>query len=272
MKALNTTTIDNHTLIIGTGPAEDFIDPVATENKIIPILQKTDTKKQIDEKLKQISIYSGQIMQAKKARKKSTSEADIKKHDDEIKLRSEQIRDIQKDLMPLAEEIKNIRRDLIKSEAVYFSTPAGTSIISDAEAEEIENKLRQANENGKRLKADKTEIDDLRGKVFYKKTGSEWFKFAMLKIGDVPPSGAILEADLLDNQRAEITAQEEKKRIADMKSSDREAEKNIKIDSLISQAVNKRIEFEIQGDKDPAKSAKAWYDAEVQKVEGIYGA
>ena len=272
MKALNTIEIDNHTLIIGTSPAEDYIDPVATENKIIPILAKTDTKKQIDEKLKQISIYSGQIMQAKKARKKATSEADIKKHDDEIKLRSEQIKDIQKDLPALIDEIGKIRRDLIKSEAVYFNTPAGTSIIKDAEAEEIEAKLRTANDNLKRLQADKTEISDLRGKIYYKKTGSEWFKFAMLKIGDVPPSGAILDADLMENQRAEISKQQEIKRIADLKSSDRLAEKNNKIDGLMSQAVNKRIEFEIKGEKDPLKKSQGWYNAEVVKVEEVYGA
>jgi hypothetical protein len=272
MKALNTITIDGHELVIGTGPAEDFIDPVATNAKIKPMLENSPVQKQITERLTQIKLYAGQIAQAKKAMRKAASESEIRNLSDECKLRESQIKELQSELIPLHRQLSEYRRGLIKTDGVYFKTPAGTTIIDNATAEVIEQKLRDATGKGKRIKADGTEIDDLRGQIFYKKQAGEWLKIEPLKVGDVAPSGSVAFPDLSAEQMAEITAQAEAKRIQGLKSVDREAEKTAAIKSLTSQANSMRGELEITGDKDALKKAQEWLVAEKSKVESKYGA
>lgn len=268
MNAVNTTSIDGHEIIISITPGADYIDPVNTEKRITPMIAETDVFKQIQAKKQQMSVYAQQRHQAAVAGKKAATNEQSRKLADEFRLRNAQIAELEAELTPLNSELLEVRRELVKSHAVYTNPPVGTVLVKDAAA--LTEKMIAAVQKGVKLKLDGSEIVDNRGKTFHKKTSGEWFKFTPSRLGDAPPDGAILDADLTDAQRQEIATQTETNRIKALSSADKSAELASRLDGLMSQAVNKRMGLEIQGDKDALKKSQDWYNAEKTALEAVY--
>jgi len=269
MKTIITKEIDGYKIIIGIGDAGGLIDPEATRKIVNKKIQDTETWKNINQIKKQMQVYANQAMQAKKNIKSAKSEQEKRKFSDEWKFRTGQMKELENDLKPLAFELKKVFRQMTLQEAIYFET-GKDRIVEDAEADKINQLMIEATQEGALVDENKNKVVDNRGKVFWKKDGSDWYKTEINKIG-VDGNG-ILESDLSESQRTEIAEYLEKKRIEGLTAAQKTAEKESKIDSLALQADQMKGKLIIQGTKeaDALSQAKTWYDSEVAKVESLY--
>ncbi|RPI78153.1 MAG: hypothetical protein EHM45_06495 [Desulfobacteraceae bacterium] len=270
MKNIITQQIDGHQIITRIEGAGGLIDPEATRRRVAVEIEKTDVAKQINEQKSMMAVYARQAYQASKNHRTAKTEAEKRGFEDEYRLRHAQSKEIEKILAPLAVEYQKKFREMVTEYAVYFTPKEGEYIVEDAEAADAELKMIAATQAGRVLKKDLSEIVDNRGKVYYKKTSGEWFRFEMRKLGDTAPSGAVLDADLTDAQRLEIMEHDTKLRIAALKPAERLAERDVIIDGLAHRADAMRGKLDIQGDKDALAKARAWYDTEKGKVEAKY--
>ena len=268
MKTIKLTEIDGYKIITGIGDASGMIDPEATRKIVNKKISSTETWKNIDKLKKQMQVYANEAMKAKKSIKTAKTEAEKRKFSDEWKLRTGQMKELEKDLAPLGNELKNVFRQMMMQEAIYFESK--DKLVEDSEADIIESLMIEATQEGKLVDENKKKIVDNRKKVFWKKDGSDWYKNEVNKIG-VDGVG-ILESELTENHKKEIAEYLESQRISKLKMSEKTAEKEMIIDSLALQADKMKGKLVIQGTKesDALSQAVSWYDSEVAKVDGLY--
>lgn len=117
-------------------------------------------------------------------------------------------------------------------------------------------------------------IDDYRGKKYwYQDQSGVWFSTEFPYLDNRPEAGEILDADLTDEQRAEINEQQETERVAGLSAEDKAAEFTARDEGLLGQAVVMRSGLEIQGATIAAAKtqATAWYDSAVAELKIKYG-
>ncbi len=271
MKTMTTQTIDGFDIIKRIGNVDGLIDPEATKKVVAKKIIDTEIHKQIHVIKKQMQTYAIQALQARKNCKNAKTKDEKKKFLDEYKGREFQINELQKELKPLAVELEKKHKEMIIEHAIYFIPTPGEEIIKDSKAENITKKMIDALQSGKLLDKNLDQIDDYRGKIFWKKVNSKWEKSDINKLGEVPVIGAIEDKNLTDAQRIEISAQMEIDRIAAMKPAEREAEKLAVITGLKSRAAMMKVELDIDGDLKALKKSQDWLKIEIAKVEKKYG-
>lgn len=117
---------------------------------------------------------------------------------------------------------------------------------------------------------DGTYIDDYRGLTEWVKTESDgWIGYVLKELGEEKNPNAILDADLTDEQRAEIDSEIEVSRLAGLSDDDRAAEFNASKTGLAGQA--QAMENELKFDGKDLAPAQAWYDAELVGLKSKYG-
>jgi len=263
--------LDKDNLIIGVTIAA--MAGKETNKKVKVKLQITKEMGELNNHKKQMEIYANSSKQERKSAqinlmRKRTAEAE-KNHKNFLEYENK-IQETMALMMPLLLKIEKMRKDLTFSEAVYFEQKEGEKLISPEEATEIRGLLADLGEN-KRLKEDKTEIDDYRGWKGYEKINDVWTEKEITDINDVPGSGK-LASELTPGESDEVKDQLQLNRINALSSAEKDIEKASIIENLSMQAAQKRSAMEIQG-KTSAKSltdSKAWYDAEAAKVEAKY--
>lgn len=143
-------------------------------------------------------------------------------------------------------------------------------MVEDSRAESLAT-AQAGKSKHEQIDIDGTVIDDFRGCVCHHKDGSDkWIKTTIDELG-LKPTFEIMEADLTDEQRAEIHAQNETERITGLSAEDKEAELAGMISGAMAQSVNMRSELEILGDADALTKSQEFYQGEVTRLEVVYG-
>jgi hypothetical protein len=263
MKTRITQNIDGYDIIIGIGDAQ--IDGVATMPIVETALKETDEYKSVEAKKQELSIILNMAAQALKNARTAKTQSEKNGYVTEYQQSLEKSKAIENELKELIAPLQTKQQELILKHAVYFQPKEGEVIISTADAVKIENAMIAATVNNKFLDVNLQEICDNRGKTAWIKKDGKWAKREITKIGDEIKSGEITEAN------DEIIAQLETERIASLTPTERNKEKAVIIQGLLTQSIQMKSGLEIQGDSQALKKSQDWYNAEVSKVELKYG-
>lgn len=274
MKTIKTKQIDGYTVVESVQSANGFIDPEATKKIVAVEIEKTEAYKQIEALKKQMldCAIKARENQAK-ARQAKQGGKSYDEYWAAYKAEMEKFNAIQTELLPLAKTLKQEFTRLTLEHAVYFNLPEGEELREDSEADEISAALESAASSGTVIAlqgGEIIEVVDNRGKRFYQKSGGRWVGAEITKLGETAKKSAIAEADLTDDQRAEIAEQNESDRVAALKPADKEAEKAAVLKSLAQAAASKKAELEITGDSKALETAQSWYQSEAAIVEAKY--
>jgi hypothetical protein len=121
----------------------------------------------------------------------------------------------------------------------------------------------QAKTDNQQICVDGSIVADCRGEWYHKDNDGNWIVNVIEKIGVSPNEGDILKEDLTAEQQEEI-------RLQNLTSEQHEAEKQMLIDSALSQAANMKAKLEIQNDADALKKSQDWYAQRVTEIESKY--
>jgi hypothetical protein len=245
--------VDGHEVISGFG--EPVIDPVETAKVVNAALPETDEYKALEAK-------KAQYAEAATARAKAAHDRDQKAYDDAMAA----MRTYQEETKPLAEayseKIYALRREL----AVYFEPKPGEVMIADDEVKKLSEAIKNR-PDGVFIKRDGSQVKDNRGTVYFRKVSKKWQRTQVVRLGDTIPKDAVLEADLTPEQKIEI----ERDRVAALPDTDKGKEKDAAIKDALKAAADMRSSLEIQGDVDALAKSQTQYNAEVKRIEGLYG-
>lgn len=272
MKTIITKNIDGYNIITNFCDANGFIDPENTKKIVNKKIIETDIYKKIHDiknQTQKLLIQSQNAFKNAKNAKKLKKESEFKKFTEEYNLRNLQIKDLQEDLKLLAIEFEKEYKNLVLQNSVYFEPKQNEKIVDDKIAENAKQKMIEAYENNKLLDENLNQIDDYRG-TYWGKNDTIWNKFEIKKIGEQIKNGFINENKLTDEQKIEISEQLETERISKLSELKKEEEKLSIINSLKLLAVQKRSEFELDGDINALENAKKWLSDEILKVELKY--
>lgn len=273
MKTIKTQEIDGYTVITNVNGAGGFIDPVATQKVVAVKIQDSTTYIEIERLKSEMIKLAVAAKQAMRNAQRAKTATEKKPFWDEYQARQEDIKKIQANLYPLAQTLKREVSALTVEHAIYFGLPTCERYVEDDDAEIIANAMAEATTNNAVLAIvddDTVEVVDYRGKRYHQKKDGKWITAEITRLGVEPAAGAIADSDLSEAQRAEIIEQAETDRIAALKSTDKEKEKNQVIAGLKSQAAQLKSEYEIEGDAEALTKAQAWYQEQVQVVELKY--
>ena len=274
MKTLRYKEIDGYNVVIGITDAETMIDYEATRQIVAKKIVDTDVSKNIEAiKSKMINVAYQQT-QAKQAVKNSKTKEERQVHWDELKKREDEFKALEKEMLPLANQLKKEYSEMILNNAVYFPLREiegqGEIFVDDLNAETIADLMRD-NINSV-IDIDGNIIANYVGRVYWTKSGDTWTRQEITKLGVGPVSGGILERDLSDVQRSEIAEQLEIERVAKLTNAQKATESAQAIESAAAQADVMRGKLIIQGvkDADALSQAQAWYNEQVAVIEEKY--
>jgi hypothetical protein len=205
MKSIKTATIDNYEIVTAIYPDTGFIDPESTRIKMLGMIENTDESRAVDKKKKEVSVYILQMNEALKNAKKAKTETEKRKFIDEYREREIQVKQIMEDMKPLADDLMKKKKEIIINNPVYFTTQPGTYLITDDEAAALETKMIEATQNSEVVTKSGEKIVDNRGKIYWVKNNLTWQKTEILKLGVCAPQDGILESDLTEEQKQEIS-------------------------------------------------------------------
>lgn len=275
MKTIITQNTDGYDIIIAFGNADAFIDPIATGKVVNKILQEnpSETLKQIaaiKQEMLGYAVEGKQAMKNAKASARAGNKSETDNHYATWKAKNDQIKECQERLKPLASAFMKERGQAMKDNAIYFTTPAGEYIVTDAEAEAAKTAKEAAAAEGKLVDKDLKIIENNKGVVYWKKVDNKWNRSECLKIGEKIPKGVIVETDLSEEQKVEVIEQLEAERISKLSKSARAKELEQVQAGLRQQAINMRSALEIDGDKAALTKAQEWLVDELGKAEIKY--
>ncbi len=267
MKTTITKEIQGKTIIIGF--SNPVIDPVETEKKIIPLLDDTQEVRNIKLKTNEIGERQRMGILAMKEHAKflfsgNTQQSNSKKK--EAADHFNKVNVLMAELKPFVKDFKNIKKQYIKENAVYFQPKPCEFIITDEQYNKLVNK--EVGEFGKLTITGKV-IPDYSEQIIWEKINNKW-NILNLNFGDKLPDNTILERDLIDEMKIEIAEQKELDRILGLSSIEKESEKQNAINSIAAQAVQMRSALEIQGDNKALEKSQDWYNEQLIIIEEKY--
>jgi len=157
------------------------------------------------------------------------------------------------------------RNSIIEANSVFFTPGPGESFISDENYAALKNQFDALHEDEK-LCINGVVIKDLRDKTFWTK-GTKWESMTISSLGQGLPAGAILESDLDESQRAEISSEYEAARISGMTADEKNTEKAIVLNNAARDALQKKGIAEITKE---IFDAQAWYAEKKLEIEAKY--
>lgn len=175
----------------------------------------------------------------------------------------------QEELQPLArardEKVISLRRE----NAVYFEPRIGEVAMDASEVDTLSQDM-QGRAKGTFITLDGATIQDNRGRVYFRKVGSgktdkKWQRTEICKLGDTVPADAVIEPD--EMQWDEI----EKDRVSALPAEVKMKERDKAMADAMVAAAAMRSELEIKADPNALTKSQDWYQAEVARIEGLYG-
>jgi hypothetical protein len=258
--------------IIVKGFDRPVIEPFETRKKVEIEIKKTDEWKAFDAKKKAIENECKMAAQARKSKalaRKNKNVADVEKYHADDLMRTKNAENLMAEMGPIKKAMQKKHKELMNSQAVYFSPRPGEEIIEPTEVFTLSEKVKALKSNEVLLR-DGTVKPDFVGKSYWKKGASGWAKNTITEIGKKIPTGGKLPEDLTGDEQTEISEQLNLERIGKLSISDKESEKLGVIDGLAGQAATMKSKLEIQSDSQALQKSQDWYNAEVLKIEEVY--
>ncbi len=112
-----------------------------------------------------------------------------------------------------------------------------------------------------------TEIQDNRGRVYFRKAKGKWGRTHIVRLGDKIPADAVLDKDVTDTQRGEI----EQDRVLALPDTEKARERAVVTDAALNMAAGMRSRLEIQSDSKALDKSQKAYKAEMARIEALYG-
>lgn len=252
MKTVLYKIIDGHKII--TGFDRPTVDPVETNKVVAVIIKDTPEYQAAEAKKAEYADAARDMMAAAKIRDDARYKAALlvmSAYQDELKI--------------LARDLDAVIMRLRRERAIYFEPRQGEVIRTAAEIKTLSAAIQDRPE-GICIALDGSHVEDNRGKVYFRRSGSKWNRTHIVRLGDKIPAKAVLAADVTDAQRAEI----ERDRISALSADVKAKEKNKAMEAAIKQATEMWSRLEIQGDQDALDKSKAWYTEEVATLEALY--
>lgn len=173
------------------------------------------------------------------------------------------------DLKELSEILREKEKEILKANPITSGLRFGEELKPDAEIEDLKAKFFSKSET-QQLKPDGTYIDDFRGKSYNKKSGGEWSKAPIIKLGADKPTGSKWDEELTEVEKTEISDQNENERLEDLTPEEKTAEYNSKVSGLANQAQAMENELKFSKDVDYQTKAQAFYDSEISELKTKY--
>jgi hypothetical protein len=170
------------------------------------------------------------------------------------------------ELMITSEMTETDIEKLYNENLVYARVGDEADLIDDEHAEQIQSKLDGMGEH-QLLLGSGDYIADYQGVEYQIKKAGKWEKEQINEIGVNLPSGAILDKDLTQEQKNEISAQQEKDRITALTTEEKEDEKRSKLHVLAREAITKAEEAELLGE---TFDKQAWLQPKRTEIELLY--
>lgn len=283
MKTIITQTINGHEIIKGF--SDPVIEPIETLKKVTSLLSQSAEILAAKNKIKEVEARNKNINQTMKIIKglyfvkdnPKSSDVDVKNaaakiiiEKDKLEVEYDKRISLMAELKELQKNVATKRKEIFKSNVIYFDTKPSEKIIEDSEYLELFENFDNCPDNYL-LKRNGVEIVDLRGVKYYINDGA-WIEKLIEKIGvELESSGKLFE-DLTDEEKKEIADEIEVKRVLSLSAADKMLEKESIIELLAVQGATMRSKLEIQGSTAATalKNSKTWYDSEVLKIEAKY--
>lgn len=267
MKTVLHGTIDGLEIVLGF--SEALADPVKTFAVIGPKLQGLDEFIQLSEIRSRLAAVNASrsnflTLAAAAASAGQASKAEV--YNAHARAEAAQIPVLEDEFAPLHKAFETAQDKLFEENAVYFTPQAGEDMIADADFERLSSAFAGLRKN-ERLALSGEIVPDFRGLGYWKKSRAGWAVSTIAALGETVPAGAILDEELSDAQRAEIVVQLEKERIAGLSSEERAQEFAEELAAVRREAALRKTEAELD---DEAFDARAWYQAEREKLEKAY--
>ena len=252
--------IDGHKII--TGFDRPTVDGVETSKIVNEAIKDTPEYQAVEAKKAE---YAAAIKELSELRGKYKKGAKVPREAQEkwnhalgkMSVRQEELKPLARDL---ADKITTLRR----SHAVYFTPRKGEVVKAANEVDGLMEAIK-GRSDGILIAIDGSEVEDNRGRVYFRKSGGKWARTQIVRLGDKIPGDAVTEPT--EPQAAEIEIDRVAALPADVKAKEKE---RAMANAMIS-AAGMRSELEIQADPDALTKSQNWYQAEVDRIEGLYG-
>lgn len=255
-------TIDGHDVISGFD--RPTVDPIETTMAVEKIIKDTPEYQAAEAKKAEYSNAVRELSEIQKKYKRGTKVSAEDQNKWNTALGMMTVR--QDELKPLARDLKDKTLALRREHAVYFEPRKGEIIKTAVDVDALAAKIK-ARKPGTVIALDGTEIKDNRGRVYFRKAGGKWGRTHIVRLGDTVPTDAVLDKDVTDIQRVEI----ERDRVLALPESEKAAERARAMQGAINMAADMRSRLEIQSDTKALAKSKTAYQAEVTRIEGLYG-
>jgi hypothetical protein len=156
--------------------------------------------------------------------------------------------------------------ELYEKNPVYCNPAANQTVIEDAVAEQINEKIRTL-KNNECLLEDGAVIPNCLGISYYLKENGKWHKRIVGEIGVTVPEGGYTEERLSSEMREEISVQADMERIDGLSTEEKAKEKAAALASAKSEARVKKEEADIA---DEAFDAGGWFQSRKSEIEAKY--
>lgn len=255
-------TIDGHNVITGFDRAT--VDPVETAKVVNEAIKDTPEYQAVEAKKAEYADAVRELSAIQKKYKKGvkTSREDQEKWNHALGTMSVR----QDELKPLAQDLADRIIALRRSDAVYFEPRAGEVIRTMDEVSALAEKIK-TRKAGRVIALDGSEIEDNRGRVFFRKSSGKWGRGKIVRLGDIIPKDSVLAEDVTAIQSAEI----ERDRVSGLSNTVKAGEKAEALNAALNAAADMRSRLEIQSDTKALDKSRTAYDAEVARIEGLYG-
>lgn len=293
----NIVEIDGYQIINGMHKKQ--IDQVRTNKLISMPLSETKEFKAIKGRMDQTKVYNQNIAKYKKqmdmvietaaifngipkqaiTENELTAEQKRKIQDlkDKVKFNNDQIFELQKDFPALNKALNEKRKQMTIENAIYFDQTGNTISISDDQYKKLKQDIidnqRKTKATGIKLLLTSTGeiIEDYRGKEVFMCVDGIWESRIIDNLNDKPDAIEILKESLTIEQQKEIAQQAENERIKSLTDEEKQNEKTVLAERLLNDSIAMKNKLEIQGDDQALQKSKDWYNAEIEKLNFIYG-
>jgi hypothetical protein len=271
MKTVFHANIDGQEVVLGFGEAHGLIDPVATAVKIAPLLAACEEQKQMSALNRQIDARrqeAGQAFALADQARRAGDSPTMTRQNAEYQAKLLEAAELEKQLAPRVAAFERARARIVTENAAYFGPPQGEDLITDEQAAELRAKYEARGAN-RQLLLTGDYIADFRGREYWIK-GARWERRLIQALGELPPAGGIPPEALTDEQRQEISTQQEADRLVALTSAELAAEAERARAQALAQAAQMRSQLEIAGDPDALAKSQEYYQGELAAIEAKY--
>ncbi len=268
MHTVITRRIDGFDIITGFG--ERSIEPVKTKKLVAKEIKKTDEFKAVESKQDQMKAALKLAADSGKKSKEAKNKAEKESHYAEKMVRLQQARGYENEIKAMLPDLKKKQKSLTLELAVYFEPKAGEIVKTEAQMMSIRASVDRLNGNGYVTESGEI-VEDNRGVVYCKLSGSKWTVRKIGVLGVSVPSGDILYDNLDADQKKAVDLQLEIDSAASLSAAEKIIAKENADAVALRDAESLRSRLEIQGVDTALEDSQAFYQARQSELDLIYG-